>query len=164
MKLFYVWLFITLLGALYACKAKASNESLWLARSCVGEAGWDAWQTNECYAMPHVYKKRAKITDQSILKQASQYSSAIKNFKNKRNPWVLHLVKKGTKPKKWPKNLNWDNFKFHWIMTLLIVDLFLDDESVDPLPKAIHYGCVFDTPPNGLKRIKTKFKNRFYRW
>lgn len=162
-KLFYVWVFVVLLGAFYSCDSRADDTTLWLARSCIGEAGWNSWNTGECAAILHIYKKRSEITGQSILKQASQYSSAIKDFKGKRNRWVLNLKENAGRPKHWPSNLNWKKYKVHWIMTMIFVEMFLHDMTVDPIPNAVHYGCSLDTPPKGTKKIKTNYRNIFYR-
>lgn len=141
---------------------KADSDVVWLARSCVGEAGWDSWKTGECAAILHIYKKRAKIANVSVLQNAKSYSSAIKNYKGKRNKWVVGLQGDSKKPVKWPKNLNWNRFKFDWIMTLLTVELFLLNMIDDPLPNALHYGCLFDKPDKNFKLIRVKFRNRFY--
>lgn len=162
MTRFYI--FTIVCAVMLWCRFGHTNDdALWLARSCIGEAGWNAWETGECAAILHIYKKRSAMTGETPAKLASRYSAAIKSHKGKRNRWVLGLTENAERPHNWPHRLNWQRFRFSWLMTLLVVDMFLHDMTVDPLPRALHYGCVFDNPPPGSVRIKTQFRNRFYR-
>ena len=158
----HVFLFVAITG-FQSCGVKANDDNLWLARSCIGEAGWRAWESGECAAILHIYKKRTELTGESIAKLASRYSAAIKSHKGKRNKWVLGLTKDADKPKQWPSRLNWERFRFDWVMTQILVDLFMSDMVEDPLPDAMHYGSIIDPPPLRAKLIKTDFRNRFYK-
>lgn len=71
--------------------ASANDDALWLARSCVGDAGCNAWDTGECAAILHIYKKRAEKTSETVVSMASRYSAAIKRFDGRKNNWVLGL-------------------------------------------------------------------------
>lgn len=163
--LYLIFALITLAQATGAKTAEPSHEEtvLWLARSCTGEAGWRSYRTGECAAILHVYRKRSKLTGETTVELARRYSAAIKQHDGKRNKWALTLRVDGGKPERWPNHLNWDRYRGHWVAMLIYVDFFLREMVPDPLPRAMHYGCKFDIPPPGSVRIKTKFRNRFYR-
>lgn len=141
----------------------ADIDAVWLARSCVGEAGWSAWHTGECAAILHIYKKRAARTGETVTQMAKRYSAAIKPHSGRNNTWVLSLRADGKRPDSWPRGAKWGRYSYSWQMTLLVVELFLLGMVADPLPMAIHYGASFDVPAPGSVRIKTIFRNRFYR-
>jgi hypothetical protein len=142
---------------------RSNDTVLWLARSCVGEAGWNAWDTGECAAILHLYKRRSEITGEKIDTLARRYSAAIKPRSSRNNKWVLGLQDSADRPHDWPSGAKWSRYRFHWIMTLLAVELFMLEMVEDPLPNAWHYGCKFDTPPEGSVLIKTQFKNRWWK-
>ena len=164
MKTFLTWT-VTLVGAyclFHSCEASASvrpvkaskarviygkghgkDVALWLARSCVGEAGFSSGETGECSAILHVYRKRAKLTRFNLYQVVRRYSAAIKKGPHQKRDWVFHLNRKGTKPKNWG-NLKWKVYKPRWIEILNLCDQFLKNEIPDPLPHADHYGGKMD--------------------
>lgn len=146
--------------------AARSDDSVWLARSCVGEAGWRAHETGECLALLHLYRKRAALTGETVVELARRYSAAIKRHGTQRNRWVWHLGG-ASQPRGWPSGVDWQRYVYHWLQTRFVVAMFLQGRTVDPLPAAMHYGCVLDPQPTGTVRMRTqramRFRNRFYR-
>lgn len=146
--------------------AKKEDTALWLARSCVGEAGWDAHHTGECAAILHIYKKRAQILNWSIHRVVHKYSAAIKRLKDRKNRWVLDLNRAGTRPKDFPKNITWAKYKQNWLKSVALADAFLNGHIEDPLPQADHYGSRVDSwraKGAGWKRVHASFRNQFWR-
>ena len=139
----------------------ADDTAVWLARSCAGEAGFDSYKTGECGAILHVYRKRADARGVTIVEMAKKYSAAIKKHAMGRK-WVRNLRRDGEQPEHWPA-AKWRYYRHQWVTLLIYVELFLNGMVPDPTPKAIHFGATFDTPPTGAKRIKTRFRNVFYR-
>jgi len=138
---------------------------LWLARSCVGESGWDTHKTGECAAIIHIYRKRSEVTGKSIYEVARKYSAAIKHHKGHPNPWVKHLDRMGTKPKGLPTTVKWDVLKPIWLDVLAWVDTFVANPTPDPVPLADHYGGEVDhalAMKKGWWKLNTPFKNNFY--
>jgi hypothetical protein len=156
---FAMWL---LLGGNCA-HAKKTDVGLWLARSCVGEAGFDSGATSECAAMAHVYSKRAEINGLSYYRNVRLYSAAVKTC---RQPWVCKLSRALKQPLKWAARYIWERYAPHWRNTLLMADAFIEGEVADPLPNAVHYGGSMDhwrAVKAGWKLIKTDgMKNNFY--
>ena len=142
------------------------DVGLWLARSCVGEAGFDSSETGECAAIMHVYKKRAKISGKSIYEIARKYSAAIKPRDDRRNRWVLDLDRAGNKPDYWHPRLSWKHHRIWWELMLEHVDDFLKGRVKDPVPSAMHYGGRMDRyrlPAESWRAIHSlPFRNIFY--
>jgi len=149
---------------LYAHTSRSDDTgAIWLARSCIGEAGWDAWRTGECAAILHVYRKRAGLGPHTTVEIAHRYSAAIKPRRDKRNRWVRFLRADGKRPEHWPRGSDWEKYRANWVYTMILVELFLAGTASDPLPPAMHYGCAADGVPVGHTAIKTRFRNKFYR-
>jgi hypothetical protein len=159
-----VFIIILIMPAI--ASTKKHDVALWLARSCVGEAGWEAYETNECAAIMHVYLKRADIYRQPLYRIVRKYSSAVKNHIKHDRQWIFQLNRKGKRPKQWPKNLSWKKRQPQWKKILHMADLFRDGRIEDPLPSALHYGGKMDTnlnPKHWTQIKKTGFKNMFYK-
>ena len=154
-------------GAARGAQAPAEKDvALWLARSCVGEAGWKAHGTGECAAIFHVYKKRSEISGLSLYKVMRKYSAATKPRPGRKNQWVLHLNRAGEKPKHWPAGAKWQVYQSDWGFALVEAERFLRGDTADPLPDALHYGCIYDrwrARLHGWKELETpNFRNDFY--
>lgn len=170
MRFLFFFLFavlIALLSLLFGPPVEAKNQDvgLWLARSCVGEAGWFSGDTGECAAIAHVYRKRAEIGRQGFYKAMRQYSAALKRRKAHPRKWLFDLNREGTRPEGWPRHLRWERFKGHWLTVLKEADSTLKGETPDPLPDAVHYGASIDSPPANVERLRVPyvFLNRFYK-
>jgi|TARA_Y100000310_G_C20284851_1_gene624370 hypothetical protein len=147
-----------------------------LARSCVGESGWNSYATGECAAILWVYARRAKIVGTSLRAMAKRYSSALKRHNKHMRPWLFELEASAKRPKSWPRGLWWvtpENTKEpskrdHWKSILALVESWSLGKVANPIPEAIHYGGVVDrgrARANGMKKIATSFEtiNDFYK-
>lgn len=143
--------------------ASTSNDTtLWIARSCVGEAGFESAETGECAAIAHIYKKRAALSGMSVLNVARKYSAAIKPHGKL---WVRSLRADGMRPAGFPERLVWHRYQSKWKAVLKLVEGVLGGTVKDPLPTALHYGGWLDRgrlSPKVWRRIKTKYRNYFY--
>jgi hypothetical protein len=154
-------------GDATASERSQDRTAEWLARSCIGESGFDAYKTGECESIMWVYRKGAMQQGRSVLLQARLYSSAIKRGKHHKRPWIFHLSRKGIKPRGWGNGAKWANHKDRWLKTLELANLFIQGKVEDPLPTAEHYGCKTDTNklnPKVWRRIKvsSEYENLFY--
>jgi hypothetical protein len=171
MKRFTVYLILwmtafALLLAGFNLSASEKDIGLWLARSCIGEAGWRSAKTGECAAIAHVYKKRQRFNKLDYYKTMRLYSSALKKKKRNANRWVRHLSRDLEQPKGWPKTVSWKRYKPRWVEALEVADAFLLGDVKDPLPRALHYGCHADAyraKNAGWIEMKTGFRNFFYK-
>ena len=125
-------------------KGKNEDVGLWIARSCVGEAGFSSGTTKECAAIAHIYLKREKLTQFNLYQVTRRYSAAIKKGPHQKREWVFHLSRDSKKPEHWPKHLSWQKHKPLWNDVLNQVDGVLKGEVKDPLPLADHYGGAMD--------------------
>ena len=152
----------------YVNEADASEKddvALWLARSCVGEAGWGSHQTGECAALMHIYLKRSAKGQLTLLDACRKYSGATKRRRNHPRKWLFELDRSDRKPDSFPSNMNWVVYRDDWLATLDIAEAFLDGEINDPTQEAEHYGSIYDhhsAARAGWWEIKTNFRNRFY--
>ena len=141
----------------------AGNDALWLARSCVGEAGFESGETGECAAIHHVYLKRSHIANRRYSKIMHSYSAAIRPGHGKR--WVRNLRADGKNPPGFG-NMDWSLYREQWLGILDTARKLVAGEIEDPLPSALHYGGWVDR--HRLDRrywrpIKnTGFRNTFY--
>lgn len=155
---------ILLIFMMLAPNFKGHDVALWLARSCVGEAGFDAADTGECTAIAHVYAKRVHISRIPYYKMIRKYSAAVSD--QRRRPWINQLNRACARPKGFGKNLKWERYQERWKRTLDTADSFFRGELSDPTPTAKHYGGWIDRhnlDPRVWKRIPdTGFRNYFY--
>lgn len=150
----------------FASEPHQPDTALWLARSCVGEAGFDSASSGECAAILSIYRKRLKPTGLSLYKVVRKYSAAIKPYHNRRHKWVMYLTRDLTQPKHWPEEkATWRRYRNRWQEMLVLCDDFMKGRIKDPLPQADHYGGVMDRI-NGVKEgwhmLKTDYRNDFW--
>ena len=141
------------------------ETKVWLARSCVGEAGWNV---SECIAISWVYATRYRELNgcTSFLTIVKKYSAAIKERSTHKRPWILGLNLKGNKPDKWPKNISWKIHKKLWFSILSDLDLWIKGQKPNPVIGANHFGGSMDRPGDYWMIIKPEgytFKNIFYK-
>lgn len=141
-----------------------ADAKLWLARSCVGEAGFASY--DECIGIAWVYATRAKETNHSLLGMIKRYSSAVKDRSTRKRSWILYLNLEGTKPNGWPKHLSWKKHKVLWFRLLKVLDDWEKGYYPNPVEGANHYGGPMDTPGKKWTRIYPKpgwlYRNSFY--
>lgn len=140
------------------------EAKVWTARSCVGEAGFDA--VDECMAIAWVYATRAEESGMDYLKVVKRYSAAVKRHSTHRRPWILQLDTSLEKPEDWP-NLRWGVHKHLWKNLLASLDQWARGRVPNPVPEADHYGSKADATRaryvRRWKKLKTpKFKNWFF--
>jgi hypothetical protein len=141
------------------------EAKVWLARSCVGEAGIHAH--DECMGIAWTYATRASETGTPFLRLIKKYSAAIKPHSTHRRRWIFELNLKGDKPKHWPRGLKWSVYRYQWTQLLFKLDRWSRGQVSNPVPGANHFGGPMDTPHIKWIQIKTPlsraFKNKFYR-
>ena len=164
-----VMLVVLILALTSPDNADASSRTetaVLLARSCVGEAGFDSVESGECAAILHIYEKRARLTGETVRENALRYSAALKRRRGHPNPWVLDLRSDLRKPKRWSKQLVWAKHKSRWSEALEYARGFIAGDVEDPLPFALHYGGRMDRHrlnPRVWRPLVTPYKNIFYR-
>ena len=140
------------------------DVGLWLARSCVGEAGFGSGASGECAAIGHVYRKRIRTgTFWGVMRR---YSAAIKPHSANSRPWLFSLRRDGKRPTHWPAAVRWSDHRDRWVETLQAADAMLAGDTPDPVPDAVHYGGDVDRARAkrlGFVEIETPFRNYFYR-
>jgi len=143
------------------------ETKLWLARSCVGEAGFVAYE--ECIGIAWVYASRWRAAPSGATLKAviRGYSAAVKRRSTLRRKWILNLQLDGTRPKGWPKRLRWDGHRPFWEKILYELDQWSKGYRENPVKGANHFGGKMDTPSKSWVRIKPSssvaFGNIFYR-
>lgn len=137
---------------------------LWLARSCVGEAGFDSY--DECLGIAWVYATRSRENGHKFVTMVRLYSSAVKRKANKSRKWIFHLGLRGHKPKNWPKKLSWRPHRAHWLRLLSMLDDWAKGYYENPVEGANHFGSPTDSPGRRWVKIRPKplfsFRNIFY--
>jgi len=143
-----------------------NSTKVWLGRSCIGEAGFDAHY--ECIGIAWVYATRYRDIGragkfESVIKK---YSAAVKSKSTHKRPWILSLNLNGDKPKKWPSTLSWKVHKPKWLALLNHLDEWAKGNRANPVPTANHFGGSMDKPGKAWVKIKPlndlKFHNIFY--
>ena len=140
------------------------EAKVWTARSCVGEAGFDA--VAECAAIAWVYATRANAGNKAYLEIVRQYSGAIKRHSSHCRPWIFGLNLEGTKPKGWPRNMLWSKHNVLWRKLLVSLDEWAQGYVANPALGANHYSSRFEARvayANGWTVVDTPeyFKNVF---
>jgi len=158
---------IALTITLEVLSAPPPDVGLVLAKSCVGEAGFQSVETGECAAIMHIYRKRAVTGSmESLYRTARKYSAAVKHRDDHPNRWVLGLNRALKKPRGWSGKLSWERHRPFWERALNHADAFLAGKVEDPAPTALHYGGRMDRyrlSPRVWRRMKDlDFLNIFY--
>jgi hypothetical protein len=149
------------------------DTKIWLARSCVGEAGFGVVTDNkishdECMAIAWVYATRAKQTGWRLQKVIRRYSAAIKRHSTHQRPWLMELNAQAHRPPSFPNTLNWRYHRKLWKDKLAWLDRWARGHVANPVPNANHYGGDMDAyRVESIYRWKRlpapkHFKNRFY--
>ena len=140
---------------------------LWLARSVLGEVGW--CRPDEYTAVAWVYVTRTRQTKRySLLRMIRTYSAAVKNRRNRRNPWLYELGSDVIRPATWPVGPRWKGLHDEaWRETLEWADEWYAGKRPNTCPGANHYGGWVDRHRAEAKRwsrvkCHVKTRNRFY--
>jgi len=142
------------------------ESKVWLARSCVGEAGFHA--RGECLAIAWVYAERSSYSDKfDFLGMVKRYSAAVQKSKNHRT-WIRGLNLAADKPEDWPEGPDWEGvYKPAWQKLLSMVDEWANGEWDNPCPGANHFGGYHDT--SRIRRLRwrpvkcmVRTRNRFF--
>lgn len=160
-----VWRFLTLLicaiillGILSISTANAQSQILVLTQCLRAECG-DHCSDKELIAILHVLEKRRLqytiITknERTIEKQALLYCAVFKV-----NKTTAIAIKRSTPTNPYNGSSEW------WIRTIALVDSFLAGNTIDPYPRAMHWGGPMDhnrAVKSGMKKI-VKMYNTFY--
>lgn len=167
-NLLLVFCFFGLLLTVHTCTAEAGKPDvgLWLARSCVGEAGFNSVHSGECAAILNIYLKRTKAINFSMYKVVRKYSAAVKNHTKHNRRWIFHMNRDLKKPQHWNDvSQRWSVVRSRWMEMLWLCDDFLAGKVPDPLPDADHYGDRSDADRArraGWYRLKSDYKNIFW--
>lgn len=143
------------------------ETKLWLARSCVGEAGFVAYE--ECIGIAWVYASRWRASPRGTTLEdvIRGYSAAVKSRSTLRRKWILHLRLDGKRPNRWPKRLYWSGHRPFWEKILSELDQWAKGYRENPVKGANHFGGKMDTPSKSWVVIKptssVAFGNLFYR-
>jgi len=148
------------------------NARIWLARSVIGEVGWN--RPAEQAAVAWVYANRAKkLKNYTFTRMVRRYSAAIRQPGRTRQPWVFELQLNDHKPRQWPSFVDWNNkHSKYWLDTLELIDEWQAGRIPNYCPSANHFGNYGDSlRAEALRwtRIKCivpegdkQFRNRFY--
>lgn len=143
------------------------ETKLWLARSCVGEAGFVAYE--ECIGIAWVYAARWRASPRGTTLEdvIRGYSAAVKRRSTLRRKWILNLRLDGKRPKRWPKRLLWSGHRPFWEKILRELDQWAKGRRENPVEGANHFGGKMDTPRKSWIIIEpissVAFGNLFYR-
>ena len=148
------------------------NARIWLARSLIGEVGWD--RPAEQASVAWVYANRArKLERYTFIQMVRKYSAAVRMPGKRRQPWVFELQLNIKKPDYWPGYVKWEgHHDQYWISTLDLIDRWQAGKVPNYCPTANHFGSYSDSfraeslrwtrveciVPKGGKQ----FRNRFY--
>jgi hypothetical protein len=140
--------------------------ALWLARACIGEAGWRSAETGECAAIAHVFHKRSYMAPgRDYFTAMREYSAALR-VGIKTRPWLRNLRRDGRRPRLLEGQIYWGKHRPLWLKTLELADRFFKGRVLDPTPEALHFGGLMDVKnmdPDQWAIINVNFKNKFWR-
>ena len=165
-----VWV-LTWLVVAEVCKAnepmgkrnRRIDTALWLARSCVGEAGWDSFESGECAAIAHVYHKRSyHFPGRNYFRAMMDYSAAIRVGR----PWIRNLNRKGNRPHLLEGQIYWGKHRKLWKQTLDFADRFFRGQIPDPCPECLHFGGNMDVKRMDetiWEPVELGFRNTFWK-
>jgi hypothetical protein len=142
------------------------QTKVWLARSCVGEAGF--FNIEECIAIAWVYATRASDSGWPLIEMMKKYSSALKRHKRHRRPWIFQLNANGRKPESWPAGVLWSRYRGAWMEMLATLDKWQAGEIANPVPGANHFGSKEDEMASilvqGWNKLETPeyYENLFF--
>jgi hypothetical protein len=144
------------------------TTKLWVARALVSEAGWE--ETTDHIAIAYVLYRRWQIARRTYPKYT--LISVIKRYcagfgsdvPTKRQKWVKNLTSSGSRPKGWPDDIRWQDYRDRWLNVLDTVEAWRKGVHPDPCNGLSRYwGGPMDRPSKRMVRMDCgPTKNRFY--
>jgi hypothetical protein len=144
------------------------SGKLWIARAMVSEAGWD--ETADHVAIAYVLYRRwvqvkRKFPRFPIRAVVARYCAGFgKTVYFARQKWVRNLNEDGKRPKGWPDDIAWSDYKDRWLSVLKTADEWRQGIHLDPCRGISRYwGGPMDKPSKRMIRMDCgKTKNYFY--
>jgi hypothetical protein len=144
------------------------KTKVWIARALVSEAGWD--ETTDHVAIAYVLYRRWQIAKRSNPKLS--FISVIKMYcagfgrtaPSPRQRWVINLVADGSRPKGWPNDIRWRDYRDRWLKVVDTVESWRTGRFQDPCNGLSRYwGGPMDRPSRRMVRMDCgPTKNWFY--
>lgn len=154
--------------ALIPEKAWTDEVKVWLARAMVSEAGWD--ETRDQVAVAYVLLRRWELARKQLRKYSMvtvirKYCAGFKGpAATKRQKWVKHMTLDGKRPKSWPDDIKWRDYRERWMAVLDLAETWRNGAHPDPCNgKAMYWGGPMDRPSKRMIKMDCgETKNRFY--
>jgi hypothetical protein len=145
-----------------------TSAKLWIARAMVSEAGWN--ETTDHVAIAYVlYRRwiqvRRKYPKFPIRGVVMRYCAGFgKTVYSTRQKWVKNLEEDGTRPKGWPSDISWNDYKDRWLAVLNTAEEWKQGLHPDPCGGISRYwGGPMDKPSKRMVRMNCgKTRNYFY--
>ena len=144
------------------------DTKIWIARALVSEAGWD--ETTDHIAIAYVLHRRWQLARKRYPRYT--FPSVIKRYcagfgptpPTPRQLWVKNLNVKGTRPKGWPNDIRWKDYRNRWFKVIDTVEEWRRGAYPDPCNGHSRYwGGPMDRPSKRMIRMDCgPTKNRFY--
>ena len=144
------------------------QTKVWIARALVSEAGWE--EINDHIAIAYVLFRRWRIA----LRSYPRFSmiSVIKKYcagfgataATPRQRWVRNLRIDGKRPRNWPSDIRWQDYRERWLKVLDTVEAWRKGGYSDPCRGLARYwGGPMDRPSQRMIRMDCgPTKNHFY--
>lgn len=146
------------------------NESLqvWIARAMVSEAGWE--ENRDHIAIAYVLYRRwiqakKKYPKISMIAVITRYCAGFGNIiYSNRQLWVKNLNADASRPRGWPKDLSWRDYRPRWLKVLETTKNWREGLHPDPCRGLSRYwGGPMDRPSRRMIRMDCgDTKNYFY--
>jgi hypothetical protein len=144
------------------------SAKLWIARAMVSEAGWD--ETRDHIAIAYVLYRRWQQVKKRypafpMTNVISRYCAGFgKTVYSKRQAWVKNLEADGTRPRGWPPDIRWNDYRDRWLSVLETAEEWRSGLHPDPCRGLSRYwGGPMDRPSKRMIRMDCgETKNYFY--
>jgi hypothetical protein len=144
------------------------NTKVWIARALVAEAGWH--DTVDHIAIAYVLFRRWQIArrtfpNYSLISVIKRYCTGFgRTAASKRQRWIKNLSADGRRPKGWPGDIRWLDYRDRWLSVIETVDSWRNGYHPDPCRGLSRYwGGPMDKPSRRMIRMDCgPTKNFFY--
>ena len=112
------------------------SVKVWVARAMVSEAGWD--ETQDHIAIAYVLHRRwmqvkKRHPSFPMTTVIARYCAGFgKTVFSKRQAWVKNLQTDGSRPKGWPDDIHWSDYKDRWTAVLHTAEAWRLGQYPDP--------------------------------